>query len=241
METDLVESLTTQVKKDIAERYFGYRRLIEEDIAHLKEEAARLEGMIYRRIAPDFCRIYIMLKDLELIKDFLRLVGLKETIFYDDYLTQSKTIRRRLFKGLKVWGLTSHGRFRRLLMEIYERLRRNIHEYREALGELKTKEALVAKEIKHFEENFSLSEILSFIGELDRLDTGTSLVEEMSEVGAREELEKAMRIPPLRPPSRDLPDLPEFPPLPVVRKELKRLADAAWPLHNPETLKVIVH
>ncbi|MBA2847664.1 hypothetical protein G4V39_07530 [Thermosulfuriphilus ammonigenes] len=241
MENDIVESLTTQVKKEIAERYFGYRRMIEEDITTLKEEARRLERMIYEKIAPDLCRIYIMLKDRSLIEKFAHLIGLSEPIFYDDYLTQSKTIRRRLFRDLKVWGLTSHGRFRKLLQEIYQRLRRNVSHYRTDLAELKRHEALVNEEIRHFGENFSLSEILSFLGELDRLNTGTSLVEEMSEVGAREKLERSLAIPPLKPPSQELPDIPELPPLTQIRGELKRLADEAWPLHNRETIEAIVH
>ena len=75
------EFLADEIKRDIAERYFGFRKLIEEDTIALKDKIKLHSFILEKRISFDLVRIYVLLKDENLIKEFLDLIGLHEELF----------------------------------------------------------------------------------------------------------------------------------------------------------------
>ena len=56
------EVLSTEIKRDIAERYFSFRKLIEEDEMDLEEKIRQYSIILEKRISFDLIRIYILLK-----------------------------------------------------------------------------------------------------------------------------------------------------------------------------------
>ncbi|MBW2164022.1 MAG: hypothetical protein JRF43_06180, partial [Deltaproteobacteria bacterium] len=75
MEQDIGKALTYQIKREKAERYYGYRKIIEEDRQVLEAMISDLYFLYEQKIGRDIARIYILLQDLNLIDEFLRLTG----------------------------------------------------------------------------------------------------------------------------------------------------------------------
>ena len=97
MEQDFSKILTFEIKKELADRYFGFRKLIEEDIQSLNKEVKRQESTAEQKICHDLVRIYILLQAEGYIDEFFQLSGLEEDLFFDRYLLESLTIRKKLF------------------------------------------------------------------------------------------------------------------------------------------------
>ena len=100
MTVDIAKVMTYEIRREIAERYFGFRKLIEEDKYELARKIRAQSITIEQRIALDLARIYFILQDRQLIEDFLELTGLDDALFYDEYMISSPSIRPRVFAGI---------------------------------------------------------------------------------------------------------------------------------------------
>ena len=231
MTSDITQFLNFEIKKELAERYFGFRKLIEDDKADLEKDIYYHNRTVGQRIVFDLNRLYIMLQDEELIQRFLEVTGLTEKFFYDPYIPTSPTIRARIFDGVKTRGLTASGRFKSLFMHTYEQLTLDVQEYREKLADLIDTQETIEEEIKIFYRQNDLSSIMGFLRAMDEVDSEGSM-EGGLETGLSESLEKKLRIPPPVQVSMEIPLIPPLIPLPQIKKKLKKLADEAFHFHK---------
>lgn len=229
MDVDISKVMTYEIKKEMAERYFGFRKLIDED----KQELARrirLQTMISeQRIVMDLVRIYILLQDRTLIERFLILSGIEEVLFYDEYLVSSPTIRAQVFSSIQASGLTRAGRFKNLLLSCYDQLVADVDTYREKFEELLDTREFIAAEIKLFYQKNDLSSMLGFLRQLDGDDHSGLAGPIVAGVG--DEMAAKLK---LEPPEAIEHHLPVIPPLvrpDQIRSELKKLAEEALELH----------
>ncbi|MGV1100451.1 hypothetical protein ACUUL3_13710 [Thiovibrio sp. JS02] len=229
METDIAKVLAYEVKKELADRYFGFRKVIEENKEELDRQIREQSFTVEQQICLDLVRIYILLRDEDLIRDFLKLAGLTEKIFYDPYLLESPTIRKRVFAGVRAAGFTMRARFKNLILNSYETLVRHVTVYREKFGDLQEERETIEEEIKLFYRKHDLGNIMTFLRSLDApasvggnsLDGGLGL----SSVG---DLEERMRVHPPAPIEKSLPIVPPLLPLRRIRRPLKNLAYEAY-------------
>jgi hypothetical protein len=229
MDVDISKVMTYEIKKEMAERYFGFRKLIEEDKEKLAALVRRQSLTSEQRIVMDLVRIYILLQDRTLIERFLILSGIEEVLFYDEYLLSSLTIRARVFSAFQVTGLTRAGRFKNLLLDCYELLVADVDNYREKFGELLDTQAFIAAEIKLFYQKNDLSSMLGFLRQLDGDDHSGLAGPIVTGVG--DEMAAKLR---LEPPEAIEHHLPVIPPLvrpDQIRGELKKMAEEALVLH----------
>ena len=189
MQSDIDEVLAYEIKKDIADRYFGFRKLIEDDKLDLDQKIKLYTVILEKRIFLDLIRLYILLKDEELIETFVRLSGLGEKLFYDPYITTSPTIRASMFEGVPQRGLTRSGRFKNLVLDCYAELTRNVEIYRVKREELKESHAAISDEIKLFYRRNDLTYIMQFLRSLSASDDGAALQGGL-ETGQAEAFEK---------------------------------------------------
>jgi len=229
MDVDISKVMTYEIKKEMAERYFGFRKLIDED----KEELARqirLQTMTSeQRIVMDLVRIYILLQDRTLIERFLIMSGLEDVLFYDEHLVHSPTIRARVFSAIKATGLTRTGRFKKLLLTCYDQLVADVDSYREKFGELLDTQAFITAEIKLFYQKNDLSSMLGFLRQLDGDDHSGLAGPIVAGIG--EDMATKLKV---EPPEAIEHHLPVIPPLvrpDQIRTELKKLAEEALALH----------
>jgi hypothetical protein len=226
---DMEELLSLEIKKEIADRYFGFRKMIEDDSRQYNQHIREAYRQLENEVGFDLIRLYILLGQESLIHDFFRLTGLRDQVFLDPYLLQAPTIRQRLFKGQPVHGLTRRSRFHNLFVDIYNRLRAGAENYRATLKRLVEEGKTIVEEIEVFHRKNDLGSMMGF---LRRLDSG-SMQEEGPMAGGIAPLrdsyfEDKMRI---AAPAAAEKLLPAFPALPAVkscRRALQNLIDAAF-------------
>jgi len=235
MESDIAKVLSFEIKKELADRYFGFRKIIEEDKQELDSQVKRHSMTVEQKICMDLVRIYILLKDEAVIQDFLDLAGLEEKMYYDPYFLESPTIRKRVFAGVTVRGFTRKGRFIHLVLDSYATLVEHVIEYIESFGELLEKQETIAEEIKLFYQKNDLVNIMGFLRSLDAPVFDNSMLQaDASGLGSAQSLEKKMRLEPPLPIEHILPIIPPLIPLRPIRKNLKKLAKRAFQYHTKD-------
>ncbi|HIJ79728.1 MAG: hypothetical protein OEY01_13415 [Desulfobulbaceae bacterium] len=230
MEHDIAKVLSYEIKKELADRYFGFRKLIEEDKEDLDRQIRQHSLTVEQKICLDLVRIYILLRDDDLVEEFLGLVGLTKEFFYDPYLLESPTIRARVFSGVKVKGFTMKGRFTNLILSSYETLVEHVERYRKNFGELLAERQTIAEEINLFYQKNDLGNIMTFLRSMDSSASvgGNPLENSRVGFGGTGDLEEKMRVAPPAPIEQSLPIIPGLPELKGIKKKLKGLAAAAY-------------
>ncbi len=239
MKPNIQDVLAYEIKKDIADRYFGFRKLIEEDKLGLTEKIRQYSFILEKRISFDLIRIYILLKDERLIQSFLDLANIEERLFYDTFLTHSQHIQERVFEGVRIRGLTRFNCFRNLMEDCYKRLVFHSERYREKFNELIDYQATIDEEIKMFYRQNDFGSIMGFLHSLN--DAGQSGgMEGGMEVGLLQELEKKMDIETPPPIEHYLPIIPPLPSYKEISKDLQPMLKEAYPLHDEMFLDTVI-
>ncbi|MDH3393703.1 MAG: hypothetical protein OEL66_06820, partial [Desulfobulbaceae bacterium] len=211
MDADIAKVLSYEIKKEVADRYFGFRKLIEEDSQDLQRKMRLQSRTAEQSVVHALVRIYILLGEEELIHDFLNLVGFHEEIFYDPYLLESPTLRARALEGMRARGFTRAGRFTNLFLDSYQLLEESVTIYRERFDELEENYETIQEEIRVFYRKNDLGNIMNFFRSMD--GDGDSPLHGGIESGATEKLEASMRIEPPSPIEKSLPIIPPLMPL----------------------------
>jgi len=239
MTPNFEDIMAVELKKEIAERYFGFRKMIEEDTLDLMEKMQYQLSILEKRISFDLIRVYILLKEEDLIQGFMELTGWVERLFYEPYITESETIRNKVFKGVRIRGLTRGGRFKNLVFDAYERLVEHVQHYRENLEEIETSRETINEEIKLFYRKNDIGNIMGFLRSIDSAGSCENTMGINPQNGSAECFENKMRIetpPPIHP---ELIDIPPLIPLPNIKKEFKKLVDRAYKLHGEKFLSTL--
>ena len=235
MPPNFEDILAFEIKKELADRYFGFRKMIEEDKLDLNDKIRRQTTILEKRIGFALIRLYILLKDEDLIHSFMELVGWEEKLFYDQYITESTTIRKRVFKGIKISGLTRRGRFNNLVFDTYERLIEHVDHYRQKLEELQTIHAVINEEIILFYKKNDIGSIMDFFRSMESTNENGSMWTKPHDSSA-ETFRQKMKIDPPPPIDKELTSVPPLVPVSNIRKELKKLIDQAFKFHGDQLL-----
>ncbi len=231
MDGDISKALTYQVKREIAEKYFGWRTAIFEDISELEKMVAEAQAFYEARVGRDLLRIYSLLSNESLISRFLQMCGWSDRPFYDAYVVDSPTIRERLLKDIERHGWTDSGRFKNLVRDAYRRLVRSCAQYKEKLAAVEEEVAVVKEELRRFKEKFSLDEIMGFLRSLDQDEGGDSLAMTPLALGS-ERLEERLAFPSVEHLEEALASVPDLPDPGKIDKKLKDLAERAFMYHK---------
>jgi len=240
METDISKALTYQVKKEIADKYFGYRKIIEEDKNALENARKKLETFYEKKIGRDLVRLYSLICDKKLIEYLMNLLGWQGLPFYDDYVVQSETIRAALLKDMDGHGWTDSGRFKNLVLDSYKRLFKDSQHYHEKYEEIVEEAQIINEEIRQFKEKFSLDEIMSFMRSLDYSGEASEILERNVESYDVSELEEKLSITPVGDAYTLVPQIPDLPEPDHIKSELKALAEKAFEIHRKEQARLFL-
>lgn len=231
---DITDILAFEVKKELADRYFGFRRQIETDTAAYIERLTLTSLELENSIGLTLTRCYLILGDKSLITQFLSLTGLPENLYYDPYILESPTIKQRVFSGAERRGITRKGQHINLLLDTYEKLHQQINEYRENLDSLQDEQATIREEINLFYRKNDIDTILTFLRKLDQPSVHQLGSNQPSDPQPDSPtLRDQLRMSPPQAAEKVLPLLPAIPSLSAVKKELKRLGRDAY-CRNPE-------
>ena len=226
---DITKILSFEVKKEIAERYFGFRKRIEDDKGLYEQRLTASSLELESSIGFDLIRIYILLHDKGIIDRFIRLVGLPQEFFYDPYFIQSPSIRRRIFSGRKLRGWTRRSRFRNIFFDIYKSLAVHVEEYRRTLSDLTEEQETIREQINLFYRKNDIDTIMSFIRRLDNPDPGHGEFLESGAIDAGQHgLDEKMRLHPPLPACDMLPTITPLPQFESIRSDLMQLIHEAY-------------
>jgi len=225
---DFAQTLAFEVKKDIAERYFGFRKIIEKDSDDYQKDIISSALLLETKIGFDLLRIYALLQEDTLIKQFYRLTNLGDVLFFDSYVTTSRTIRKRLFEDQEVRGFFRKSQFSNMFFDVYESLRAHVDDYRNRIAMLAEDHNVIEEEIKLFYQKNDISGIMLFLRNLDG-DSGTSgTMSGGIDGNSAISMEQKMRLQPPQPVEKFLPILKEIPPQSAIKSELKSLINQAY-------------
>ncbi len=241
MEQDISKALAYQVKKEIASRYFGTRKLIEEDRAALEGMIAGLKDFYDTRLGVDLVRCYSILRKPELIDEFLALIGWKGRPFYDEYIVESETIRHRLLRDMVSHGWMNQSRFVNLFLDSYRRLYRDAQEYMERLEDALDELAVLKEEIRMFSKRFALDEIMGFLRTLEAREDLTNILGENVASSKPANLEAKLKVEPVDKLERAIPRIPGLPDPDSIGSSLKKLAQRAYKMEKEGALKALSH
>ncbi len=231
---DIAEALSSEVKKEIAEKYFSEKRFLEESWdgynKEIKEELDKLE----ERLLKNVCRLVMMLRDDDLIEEFKKITGFDLKGCYFQQLLESEHIKKRLFKKLGApFAFTTKNRFVKLFLEIYKDLQNSAKAYNEKLKAFQEYYQELVKETEAFHKRFDISAIFSFFSKLssgEQPDIGGA--EDKGQI--YEELSSKLRIKKPPPPTAMYPEYGEPKPLREISGELISLAKTAFNRHKLE-------
>jgi len=240
MHEDIHDILTLEVKKEMADRYFGFRKLIEEDIREYDNQVLTSFLRLEQKIGFDLVRLYILLKDENLIHEFFQLAGLDQLIFYDPYLPESPTLRKKVFTGQKTRGLTRAGRFRNMVFDTYEILCDDISQYRQNLQKLANERENIAEEIQQFYHKHDLGVMMDFLRGLDGGGYQAGSMEGGLSPLAGDNLDQKMKVQPPPPVDEVLPVLPPIIPLASLKASFKNIVERAFLAQKKPDLKDLV-
>ncbi len=240
MQDDISKHLAFEIKKEMADRYFGFRKLIEEDIQDYDNHVFASFRRLEQEIGFDLVRLYILLKDEDLIHEFFQLAGMDQMIFYDPYLAESPTLKKKVFAGRKTRGLTKAGRFKNMIFDTYETLAKDIEEYRRSLMKLAGDRENIVAEINHFYKKHDLGTMMDFLRGID----GSGLYKSGSMEGSivaqsGQQLDEKMRVSPPPPVEELLPNVPPVAPLSHIKGKLKKIIERSYRRHNYPDLREI--
>ncbi len=232
MTYDIAAALNIEIKKEMADRYFSFRTLIENDTKTLHQavaDAVKIEQVV----AIDLSRIYILLHDEQLIETFLQISGLTSNYYFDPYIIKSATIKERMFQDISVWGLTWKGRFTKIFLNCYDDLSRHIEIFRGLRQELSEEQEIIGQTVDLFYRQNDISSMLSFFRSMESSSQIGSSMEGSMNTGFDDAMEKKMRITAPRLVDQGLDSLPPLVPSEQIENQLKELI-AQSILYHPE-------
>jgi len=224
---DFAKSLAFEVKKDIAERYFGFRKIIQEDSNDYQQEVIASALSLETEIGFDLLRIYALLQEDALIQRFYELTRLGEVLFFDSYVASSPTIRKRLFEKQKIRGFLKKSRFKNMFFDLYDTLLIHIEDYRARLASLIEEHDVIEEEIKLFYKKNDISGIMLFLRSLDGDTSSSGTMSGGINASSNISMENKMRLHPPKSAEKILPLLHTIPTSASIRNELSSLIDEA--------------
>jgi len=230
---DLTKALAYEIKKDIANRYFGFRKRIETDSKQYLKSLEEADKQNLTGVKTDLQRMQCLLAKEDLFRSFLTYTGLPDSIAEGSGPPEGCQWRP-LFADLRGEGFTRWRRYRNLVYKVYSSLADNIDHYREIFTRLSEEHEDICGEIDRFSRKNDLSGILNFLREIDHPDDPNSaILRAEGAVFSSGNMEQDLRIAPPPPVNTAMHSLPQLPSLATAKPALKSLAGRAFALLDP--------
>ncbi len=234
---DITKALAYEIKQDIANRYFGFRKRIETESNEYAEKLQNAGKESVVGIKSDVQRMHYLLKNDALFHSFLNFTGLPDAIgLHSDPAAPAQS--KLLFAGLKGEGFTRRRRYRNLVFKVYSSLAGSVLAYRDLYNRLEEEHEDICGEIDRFYRKNDLSGILNFLREIDNPDCLQSGMFQPDRCYlASRDMDEALRIMP--PPSvqTGMQSLERLSPLEKAKPTLDSLIKEAFPLLDRSDLE----
>ncbi|MCX8041160.1 MAG: hypothetical protein N3A56_01545 [Thermodesulfobacteriaceae bacterium] len=235
---NLAESLSVEIKREIAENYFNEKNYLEEEWEHYQKDLFKKLQKQEERVILNGCRMLILLGEKELWDEFEKITGFSLKNFYDSQILKSYGIKKSLFKKLKApFGFSSKNKFVKLFINIYRDLETAIRDFLKELNEIKKYYERLKGETQAFYQRFDLSAILGFFRRLEGGSFNIGPIEPMEKTYETLAETLKIKIPPS--PEEMVEKVKPIPPFSEVSSEIIRLAKKAFEKHQKEAREII--
>lgn len=236
MRDDLLSCLTREIKEEAIEKYLVERRLIELQTETLEDQAKEVFALI-PSTGRRFSQLASLMIDSEMLQALSSLLRIRHGSPWEEYLRDPALID---LSGHDLHGLTTGRKYRGIILEAYRRFHRFMQNYAVAYGNLAAECEAINRNIEHFQQNFSLIGLLSFLRSLDPCARekahflgGNFTAKELNSVEQklhihRIHLEGMRIVPPMPVPEPEL-----------IRTPLKEMASSVWK-RRPEEVKRLI-
>ncbi|RUM86939.1 MAG: hypothetical protein DSZ24_07325 [Thermodesulfatator sp.] len=234
---DLAENLSLEIRREIAERYFTHRKILEEDLDEYHWKLKEFEKE-EEKVLRELLRLLFLLRDPDLLERFAEITGVSLLSYYDEYLLSSPGIRRQLFRKLRSRGLTSKGKFLKLFEDTYKRLWQMAREYQRKFRALEARFRQIKEDLQEFQKKYDLGSILAFfesLAESRPQETGVTLEKGQAVEG----LAEMLRFPEVPEPRSQFLELGRLPSWREAGSALRRLAKEAYQRHHQEARAIL--
>jgi hypothetical protein len=163
MDSDLISSLTRQVREEVVENYLTERRLLDLQIEDIESQTA---GVLLRaqKTGRRLNRLALLMVHPDIRKRLVEMLHIPAHSFWNEF-AEGKFSRGVRF--IRVRALTDRSKFRKLILESYNRFYERMEKYRKVHESLKLDCQGVNRNIMNFHSNFDLLSILNFLRNLD--------------------------------------------------------------------------
>lgn len=228
---DISAALAYQLKKEIAENYFGTRKNLEEERETLLGRRVELNEAWEKEILPLLTNIFKLLVGNEAGKSFLELIGKKDlTEPMLQILNRQGKVPTPASCSIP-FALTAKKKYKNLISSLYRQARGKEEELFKEFNSLLKKSRLFNEDLGKFNACYSLPEILSLTKSIEESDGLKGSLGENTDPLAVPLLEEKLLLRPL-----DLSREPVYfqhplPPLEAIRKPLEELIDQTYQNH----------
>lgn len=240
------DSLAIELKREIVENYYREKLYLEERWNLIKEDYEEVKKK-YKRIFNNVWRINFLLnKDVQLIQNFKKLTQISVTelceiskeIFPNSFNLSEQELKRKIFSVfISPFAFTSKGKFIKLFIEVYKRLKKVAQEYEKELEKVTNLYKALEEETDEFYKKFDLSYILNFFQKLSKTGEEIGYIENKEKV--REELIKLLQIKKPAHPNELFIKIESLPEVEEIHEDLTNLAKTSFELY-PENAKEIL-
>lgn len=217
---DFDSFITFEVKKEIADRYFGFRKIIENDTKSYLNKILASSLQLENNIGHDLVQIYTLLNNEALIQSFLKLTGLPDRLFIDSHINTSPK-KETLCYLQKPRGFTRKGCLQNMFFDTYKNLYKHVEEYCDVLKQLTEDQETIREQINIFYRKNDITSILQFLRGLE--SSSSTLSTPLFDTDNGADLDKKMKIYPPLPVTELLPEIAPIPAEKKIRKQLKEL------------------
>lgn len=230
--------LALEVKYEIANRYFGFRRIIEKDIEDYLFEVRSAAEKLEINVGYELVRIYHLLQREDLLTRFFSLTGLPEGLFVNAYIN-TEPRRKKIIAQQNFRGLTRKRCLHNIFFDAYDRLHDAIIIHRKTYDFLQDEQHTISEQIRLFYRKNDINSIFHFLRGLEGTTMDLGKAQFGNQYGGS--LEAKLLIEPPLPVEDLLPLLPVIPSVRKVRRDLKNLVGKASEMHTAQDLHNYQH
>ena len=237
---DIAAALAYQVKKEIAENFFGTRRLLDEEREELLSRSGKLLRSWEKEVLPPLIQVGHLLMSEPSIQAFLKIIRREDLLPIFKKELAGRKLDQTLITCSPQFALTGRGKYRNLVYANYTLARQRMKKLAEDFQGLEKQVVLFNEDLAKFNTSFCLSDILSFIKALDGVDGLKGVLGENTDPRAVPLLEEKLLLRPLQLSRQGLPPLLPLPSLKEIKGPLGKCLDRTYSEHCPEIKEMMV-
>ena len=237
---DISAALAYQVKKEIAENYFGSRKALEEEREDLLRQEKKLQEAWSRNVLPNLVRIGQSLVGEEERQAFLRLIQREDLqAIIQQELKASGDVSLTVECNLP-FALTAKGKYKKMIYSLYQSAKAQGDELWNEFRSWQKKVSLFNEDLIKFTTCYNLSDILSLIHSFENRDDVKGILGENTDPRTVPLLEEKLILRPINPGGEGEALGRPLPPLKEIQKALDLLLGLTFQAYCADIKKKVL-